>query len=380
MILRSTCIFLFTLTFGVKVFSQAYDLPYKMVVGKNVSKNKKYFFVQNGSRTKMLAQKWNHDTLLVITAPEKKFNAASVHAVQNDKKIVARITFLKTREGLVARVDGKPVFEYHTTIANPPADSPLYYQRSGFIHPLYSPSGAILTDDFPDGHVHQHAIFTAWANTTFRNEKIDFWNQHLQTGTVAHGEVLEVTEGAIFGRLKVKLRHESKKFGTVLEEIWTITLYPFDDHFLFDLESEQKNITKDTLYLNQYIYGGLAFRGSKYWNPHSPAGKDSMHLITSEGYTRIVANHKKARYVSVFGTIKNSIQGVTVFDHPGNFRYPQSIRIHPDMPYWVYSPVVEGPFTINPGATYHAKYRYCVFQEAPQSSLIEQVERNWKLF
>jgi hypothetical protein len=283
--------------------------------------------------------------------------------------------------GIVANVNGKPIFKYHSTTAMPPPDSPQYFQRSGFIHPLYTPSGAILTDDFPEGHVHQHAVFMAWANTVFRGKKIDFWNQHLQTGTVEHVQVLESNPGAVYGRLKVKLRHVGSGVGTILEETWTLTVYQLQKNFLFDIVSEQQNITSDTLLLQQYIYGGMAMRGSKYWNKHSSVYKgDSMQLVTSEGIQREKANHTHARFVTMHGKIQDLSGGVTVFDHRGNFRYPQAIRVHPDMPYWVYTPVFDGNFEIRPIEVYRSRYRYFVFNNMPDATRLKMLEENWMTY
>lgn len=36
------------------------------------------------------------------------------------------------------------------------------YERSNYVHPLYSLSGEILTEDFPDDHPHHRGIFWAW--------------------------------------------------------------------------------------------------------------------------------------------------------------------------------------------------------------------------
>jgi hypothetical protein len=291
------------------------------------------------------------------------------------------ITFQTTNTGVQAWANGKPVFLYRSIMAMPPPDSPGYYQRSGFIHPLYTPGGSVLTDDFPEGHTHQHAIFMAWVNTMFRGKKIDFWNQHLQTGNVEHVQVLETLSGSVYGRLKVQLRHVGVEAGTILEETWTITIYPVKNDFLFDIVSEQQNITTDTLFLQQYIYGGMAMRGSKTWNSHSSSYKgDSMQLVTSEGRKRSEANHTHARYVTMHGNILDKTGGVTVFDHPQNFRYPQSIRVHPEMPYWVYTPVFDGKFEIPPGKIYRSKYRYFVFEKLPAASRLDALEENWKLF
>lgn len=281
--------------------------------------------------------------------------------------------------GMLVKVNHKPLFFYHTREAMPPADSPDYYRRSGFIHPLYSPNGSILTDDFPAGHAHQHGIFTAWTNTTFRGKMVDFWNQHKKLGTVEHVQVLEAKEGREFGRIKTKLRHVSLEHGPVLEETWTITIYPYSDYFLFDLESEQVNITKDTLFLNKYTYGGLGVRASRQWNSHDTANfKNEWNILTSEGIKGDSANHTHAKWVDASGKLDDKMSGVTVFNHPSNFRYPQAIRVHPDMPYWCYAPVVDSEFKIAPGKTYKSRFRFFVHEGAVDVKAVEKIMKDWK--
>ena len=86
-----------------------------------------------------------------------------------------KVTINQTSEGIEVLSDDKQVLFYQTAVASPPNGLPDYYKRSGMIHPLYSPTGQILTDAFPAGHTHHHAIFNAWVNTKFKGEKVDFW-------------------------------------------------------------------------------------------------------------------------------------------------------------------------------------------------------------
>lgn len=326
------------------------------------------------------AQLLNNVTLVFI--PREQIAAGAtptfiLRPAQRTGKPGVRIE--KKENGLLITANNKPLFFYHTAEAMPPAGSPAYYKRSGFIHPLYTPAGAVVTDDFPAGHMHQHGIFMTWVNTTFRNQKVDFWNQHAQTGTVQHVEVMEIKEGPVFSRIRTKLHHISLAHGPVLEEIWNITIYPFADHFLFDLQSDQVNITKDTLYLNKYHYGGLAVRGSKEWNRH-----DSVHfrnewkILTSEGKDNASANHTAARWVDASGKLNDKTGGVTVFGHPSNFRFPQTIRLHPDMPYWCFAPMVESAFTIDPGKNYRSAFRFFVHDGGVDTSIIEKVAMAFK--
>ncbi len=287
-----------------------------------------------------------------------------------------RIT--KDEKEVRVSITDKPVFTYHIAEVAPPPDSPSYYKRSGFIHPLYTPGGQILTDDFPSNHAHQHAVFHAWTNTTYKGKHVDFWNQHQQSGTVQHVSVLRITEGPVFSELETRQEYESLQFGTVLSEIWTLRVYNVSSQFIFDLDILQENISKDTLFLEKYIYGGMAFRGSKQWDKfNKTAFKENWSLLTSEGLKDSTANHTAAKWVMVTGNINGKPSTATVFNHPSNFRYPQKIRVHPEMPYWVYSPVVDLPFNIPPRGKYTARYRYYLTNESPSTQQIQAVTFGW---
>lgn len=304
-------------------------------------------------------------------------NTYTVSYSSSGKMFLRSATITQNKEGIQVNVKGKPLFFYHTQEALPAGDS-SYYRRSGFIHPLYSPGGQILTDGFPAGHTHQHGIMNAWTKTTFRKEFVDFWNQQSKKGTVEHIEVSKAKEGPVVTELRVKLRHRSLLHGEVLREMWVIRIYPFSDYFLFDLISEERNVTTDTLILEKYHYGGLAFRGSSHWNDQDKKNyQNRWSILTSEGIRDSAANHTHARWVDASGLINGQAAGATVFDHPVNFRYPQPIRVHPTMPYWVYSPVVDGAFTINPGTWYRSQYRYYVHQQMANATTLERFEKDW---
>ncbi|WP_375586489.1 PmoA family protein [Cyclobacterium xiamenense] len=296
---------------------------------------------------------------------------------QTPGTVESRVTISQTDEGVELSVAGKPVLFYQTSTAFPPEALPDYYKRSGMIHPLYSPEGQVLTDAFPVGHTHQHAVFNAWVNTRFKGEKVDFWNQHQETGTVEHVDLLHQEEGVNAAVFESLLRHISLKHGEVLEETWKVQVYPLSDYFLFDLYSEQKNTSSDTLFILDYHYGGMGFRGSREWN-----SVDSMHytntwnIETSEGFTGESANHTHASWVTAFGEVDGKTAGATVFGFPSNFRYPQAIRVHPTMPYWVYAPMVDGEFTIAPGETFTSHFRYYLHQGPPDKAVIDRINND----
>lgn len=295
------------------------------------------------------------------------------------QKKVNPVTVEKQPTGLLIKVQGKKAFFYNTSLIAAPDTLPAYYARSGFIHPLYSPAGNVLTDGFPAGHAHQHGIMLAWASTEFKGHHHDFWNQQQQTASVKHVQVESITTGAVATTIKLRLQQYSKKFGAVLNELWTITVYPFTNHFLFDLHSVQQNTTADTLYINKYHYGSIAFRGSRQWNDaDSLHYKSKWNILTDSGKTLADADGKKAAYVSASGLIDGKTSGVAVFGFPGNYNYPQPIRVHPVMPYWGFAPALTNSFTINPGEVYTSSFRYFVHDGNPDTAALQQLNNDIK--
>ena len=120
----------------------------------------------------------------------------------------------------------------------------------------------------------------------------------------------------------------------------------------FDLVSTQTCATKDALLVKKYHYGGIAIRGNSQWMEKDDDGNPKGTMLTSEGKTRKNGNHSRPRWVAMHGPVNGQECGVVVMNHPDNFRYPQWVRLHPSMPYFVYAPMVKEPFSIVPGKPY----------------------------
>jgi hypothetical protein len=298
------------------------------------------------------------------------------------------VTCRQDDRGLVVSVQGRPVLQYNTAVVEPPEGIDPVFRRSGHIHPVWTPAGRIVTDEFPLDHPHQHGLFAAWVNTTFEGRNVDFWNQKGRTGNVEHVKVDDVVSGDVFGGFTVTLRHlDLTAPGApkpVLQERWTVRVYdvsdkvktpagqpdgPSPDRCLFDIESVQTCIADAPLVLNEYHYGGMAFRGSGQW-----FRQPEHDFLTSEGRTRADGNHTRPNWVSAHGLVDGAPCGVTFFCHPENFRAPHPVRLHPDKPYFVFTPPVLGEFRIEPGAEYVSRYRVLVHDGKPD---VDALERAW---
>ena len=279
---------------------------------------------------------------------------------------------------------GKPVLEYVKTEKPVPEGIEPHFRRSGYLHPVYTPTGQEITGDFPVDHAHQHAIFFAWTKAGYDGKKVDFWNQAKGLGGVEFREVVDLKREEKQVSFRVKHAFTVPRGETnldVLHEIWTVTVYQTpEDHFLFDLESVQQCATEKPLNLAEYHYGGMAFRGHIQWlkdKGDQSIEPGDLQVLTSEGKDRWEGNHTRPEWVAFSGEIDGQEVSATVFGSPRNFRAPQPVRIHPDKPYFCFAPMVEGAFKIEPGDKYVSRYRYLITSEAADP---DQVEAHWKDF
>lgn len=287
----------------------------------------------------------------------------------------------RTSGSLAISVGGKPAFSYQMDKeALPRADIKPVYKRAGYIHPIYTAGGTVVSDDYPPQHVHHHGIWTPWTKTTFQGRDVDFWNMAAKNGaTVEFVAVDRTTNGRVYGGFVA--RHKfvdltAKPDPVVaLNETWEVTAYDVPMAIagvpvrVFELKTTQTCATDDPLILPEYHYGGFGFRGRGEW-----FGEKACNFLTSEGTTdRLKANHERARWVHLWGQLPGGPAGMTVMGHPENFRAPQPVRVHPKEPYVSLIPSQLGEWRIEPGKPYVARYRFVAFDGEPDRARLEAI-------
>ncbi|MEX0324464.1 MAG: PmoA family protein [Puniceicoccaceae bacterium] len=276
----------------------------------------------------------------------------------------------QTEEGVLVSTDGQPILQFQVKKIQPPEGIDALYAGSGFIHPLRSPSGIVLTDPFPVGHSHQHAVFSAWTRTTFHGKRVDFWNKHRMTG---YSEAVSVDKVGKNG-FTVTRRMVSREHGPAIIETWDVQVEAGKDVFIVDIALRQRTAKREPVHVREWHYGGFAFRGSAAWNSEGdPAFEAPMRILTGKGTTNLEeANNERPRWVAAYGSVKGEVAGVVMMDHPSNFRHPQPVRIHPVMPYFVFSPPILGSFEIGPKAPYSGRYRIITYDGKPDAEKLEE--------
>jgi lysophospholipase L1-like esterase len=284
---------------------------------------------------------------------------------------------------------GVPIVVYNKQSPPVPAGIDPIYQRSGFLHPVATPLGKVVTATFPIDHAHQHGIFSAWVKTTYDNRQIDFWNLAGGTGRVLHQRVLSTFNRPTESGFEVALIHQTviQPVVDVLVENWTVQVYPTDGSFrCFDIDSTQRALTDVPLIVQEYHYGGMAIRGPVRWvqgekqiiTPENPPNlREPSNFLNDQGSDRVQGNHQVARWVAMHGTLDGHNVSITVLSHADNFRAPQPARLHPTKPYFCFAPCVAGEFIIDKQHPLRSRYRFLVTDAAPDATWIDQQWQAW---
>jgi len=271
------------------------------------------------------------------------------------------------------------ILSYQYAVMPAPAGRSKLYDRSGFIHPLWSPLGNVITDIHPPDHIHHMGIWMPWTHTQYEGKQVDFWNIGDGTGTVRFSKLLSTTSGPVFGGFQAEQEHVALKTSegekVILNEIWDVHVFNVgwldESYWLVDFKSTQRNITDLPLIQEEYRYGGFGFRGARQWK-----GADSAYL-TSEGKTRADGHATRARWCDLSGVIDNAWEGVTIMSNPENFQHPEPMRIWPEPDNYVFfnfAPSQAGQWEMKPGDDHVFQYRLYVHEGKPD---VENIERIW---
>ena len=155
-----------------------------------------------------------------------------------------------------------------------------------------------------------------------------------------------------------------------LIETWDVRVSAPDwksGYWLLDIATSIRCATDSPLKLPEYHYGGMAIRAAHSWTP------PHVTFLTSEGDDRLKGNHTRPRWCDISGSIDGKAAGIALMTHPTNFRFPEPLRIHPTMPYMVYTPSFLGDWEISPGKPHDSLYRFVVHDGNLSAEMLNQI-------
>jgi hypothetical protein len=275
-----------------------------------------------------------------------------------------------------------PLLTYVYTTTYPPPGIDTAYKKSGFIHPLYTPHGQILTRIQPPDHYHHYGVWDPWTHVLYKGDTIDCWNLAARKGTQRFAKFTSIISGPLFAQFQALQEHAAfHKDGSeevFLNERLTVKITPTDpNHYFLDITIQLTPATPYPVTLLTYRYGGLGWRATAEWN------RDNSEVLTSEGMDRRHADNSKARWCLIQGTLGKDYGGVAMLSHPDNYNHPEPLRIWPDTSngrgdlFANFSPTKDRDWRLEPGHTYTLRYRWIVFNGHFTK---EEAESDWQYF
>ncbi len=286
---------------------------------------------------------------------------------------------------LSVQQDGRDALRYQYGEATvPPGKTPLY-RRGGFIHPLWSPKGEILTRVQPPDHTHHYGIWNPWTSTVFEGRKLDFWNLYKGEGTVRVSGLPTYSEGPVAAALAARHEHidltapHPDGFKAALEEDWRVQVWHSgapDAPRVVDFQSIMHTATDSIFTIKAYTYQGFGFRATEKWDDNT------ARLLTSGGKGKADANGTRAHWIDARGVSAFGRSGALFMTHPHNHNFPEQLRIWTvgvnqgrENVFLNFNPAQEQDWALHPGRTYALRYRIIVYDGELSP---EQMEGYWQ--
>ena len=326
----------------------------------------------------------NPRLVFLIKNIEKGNTAKYILSPQTENRSSDRIEIKKDQSSLQLVRNGSPILNYQFKEVFPPKGVDPIYKRSGFIHPLWSPGGEVLTRIQPNDHYHHYGIWGPWTKTHINGRELDFWNLVKGLGTVRFSSFLSEQTGDVYSSFSVLQEHID--FGNkgadqiAMNEVLDVCAWNMGEKvWMLDYTSTINCPLDSGILLDAYRYGGgIGFRATEKWK------KDNCTVLTSEGNDRLKADGTKARWCIVEGESNFGRSGVLFLSHPFNREFPEPMRVWPvdgnngrgDM-FFEFCPIRHKEWKIERGRDYSLNYRLIIFDGKLEA---DDAERYWQAF
>lgn len=317
-----------------------------------------------------------------MISPKSGVEVRKYEWVFNDSLIAgasSRIIDSGTSLTIVDGMDSLLRYQYEVVMPPPGVDSS--YGRSGFIHPLWTPQGHILTAIQPKDHYHHYGIWNPWTQVEIDGDTIDFWNLAKKQGRVRTAKIISKSEGPIYSEVMALHEHvvlKNNQERVVLNEVQRIKVYPAtkEEYFVVDFEFIYNCTTASPFRILEYRYEGLGWRTTRLWDNHNSG------VLSSTGKDRTNVDGSKERWTVFQGALGLDFGGAVMMSHPSNFNHPEPMRVWPSSEangalFGAISTTKDRDWILEPGQTYTLKYRFFVFDGILDAI---KAEETWQAF
>lgn len=277
---------------------------------------------------------------------------------------------------------GRALLTYRYTVKAPPQGVDPAYGRAGYIHPLQTPSGKVLTTIQPADHYHHYGLWNPWTRVEYRGKLYDLWNIGDKKGTVRFVKFEDIFHDK--GKAGFEAVHDHVIFDgseetVIMKENWRITVSQLDSgRYQCDIRSVLRPATTADVVLKEYRYAGLGFRATPEWT------NTNSEVLTSSGKSRKDADGSLERWAMVSGKLGDGRAGILFLSHPDNYNAPEPIRVWPEDAnggrgdqFFNFSPTKNKDWTLEAGRSYTLHYRLIIFDGSLSA---EEAEQLWQTF
>lgn len=234
----------------------------------------------------------------------------------------SQVKMQKEEGGLLFTEDGENVLFYQMD----PKSKDGKYERCNYIHPLWGPDGSVLTEDFPNDHLHHRGIFWAWHQVWIGDERIgDPWEIKDFNQRVTDVEFISKAGGIAVLNTQVdwmspKWKREGREIPYMNEKT-TITIYPENGNYR-KIDFEIHLLAAED---NLRIGGSEDVKGYSGFSVRMKLPGD----VTFTGPNGVVEPQNEAvqspGYIDISGSILKDDRkgGIVILDNPENPGYPQ---------------------------------------------------------
>lgn len=262
---------------------------------------------------------------------------------------------------IFSRGDRK-LFEYRYS-----ADRPKTY-----VHPLYAPNGAPVTQDSPADHVHHRGLMLAWSDI----KGFDFWgevNPDAPHGRIVHQKFKRRFNGSGDKPEFVEVNHWTADGKVLLVEQRTIRAPNVDGNATWLQWESELRVTGEPVELSAkgHPYDGLGIR--------FVASMDRGGALNSNGTSRIeAANGEPACWCAYTGALGSGPCTVAIFDAPDNPRHPAPFFVmNTPFGYLSAAPTFRQPFDLGKGQTIRLRYGVAVWNGPAERTTLDKAYEDW---
>lgn len=219
-------------------------------------------------------------------------------------------------DGVLISEDGSTVLQYQLT----PKSIDGKFTRSSYIHPLFDLNGEVITEDFPEDHLHHRGIFWAWHQVWVGDKKIgDPWLcKNFESKMVAQGSRWNtdksVTASATVVWHSPELMQDNQTIPIAQERV-EVTVYPRADTYrIVEFQLEFLALLPDVR-----VGGSEDAKGYGGFSPRIKLSEDQTFVSESKAIEPV----KHAIDAGPWVDISTAKSGVAILTHPSNPGSPE---------------------------------------------------------